>query len=50
MMHVGREDERDAEHGEEVADDNALLALRRIDGGDEAEPQLLRDRGAGDPR
>ena len=28
---------------EEIADDHALLALGRIDRGDEAEPQLLGD-------
>ena len=48
MMQVGREDQRDAEHGEEIADDHALLALRRIDRGDEAEPELLGDHRAGD--
>ena len=56
-MHVGGEEQRDAEHGEEIADDRALLALRRIDRGDEAETQLLGDhvacdfkRGNGQPR
>ena len=39
---------RDAEHGEEVADDHALLALGRIDRGDEAEPHLLGDHHARD--
>ena len=48
VMQVGGEDQRDAEHGEEIADDHALLALRRIDRGDEAEPQLLGDHRARD--
>ena len=48
VMQVGGEDQRDAEHGEEIADDHALLALRRIDRGDEAEPELLGDDRAGD--
>ncbi len=48
MMHVGGEDQRHAEHGEEVADQHALLVLRRIDRGDEAEAELLRHHGAGD--
>ena len=47
-MQVGREDQRDAEHAEEIADDDALLALGRIDRGDEAEPHLLRDHRARD--
>ena len=48
VMQVGGEHQRDAEHGEEIADDHALLALRRIDRGDEAEPKLLGDDGARD--
>ncbi len=48
VMQVGGEDQRDAEHGQEIADDHALLALRRIDRGDEAEPELLGDDGARD--
>ena len=48
MMQVGGEDQRDAEQREEVADDQALLPLRRIDRGDEAEPKLLRDHRARD--
>ena len=37
-----------AEHGEEIADDDALLALGRIDRGDEAEAELLGDDRARD--
>ena len=48
VMQVGREDQRDAEQGEEIADDQALLALRRIDRGDEAEAELLGDHRARD--
>ena len=48
MMQVGREDQRDAEQRQEIADQHALLALGRIDRGDEAEAQLLRDHGARD--
>jgi hypothetical protein len=48
IMQIGREDERDAEHGEEVSEGDALLALHRVEAGDEAEPQLLCDRGARD--
>ena len=48
MMQVGREDQRDAEHAEEIADEHALLALGRIDRGDEAEPHLLGDHRARD--
>ena len=48
MMHVGREQQRDAEQREEIADQQALLALGRIDRGDEAKPQLLGDDRAGD--
>ena len=49
VMQVGREDQRDAEHGEEIGDQHALLAaLRRIDRGDEAEAELLGDHEAGD--
>ncbi len=47
-MHVGGEDQRDAEQREEIADEHALLALRRIDRGDEAEAELLGDHRAGD--
>ena len=47
-MHVGGEEQRNAEHGEEIADNRALLALRRIDRGNEAETQLLRDHVARD--
>ena len=47
-MQVGGEQEREAENGEEVADQHALLALRRIDRGDEAETELLGDHRAGD--
>ena len=43
VMQVGREDQRDAEHRQEVADDQSLLPLRRIDRGHKAEPELLRD-------
>src|SRR5690242_1668736 len=43
MMAVGRKQQRDAEHGEEIADQDALLSLGRIDRGDEAEPHLLGD-------
>jgi hypothetical protein len=46
VVHVGGEEQRDAEHGEEIADDHALLALGRIDGGDEAQAQLLGDHRA----
>ncbi|MGY3391897.1 hypothetical protein ACVWW6_004488 [Bradyrhizobium sp. USDA 3311] len=45
MMAVGGEQQRHPEHGQEVADQHALLSLRRIDRGDEAEPHLLRDHG-----
>ena len=48
MMAVGGEQQRHAEHGEEIADQHALLALGRIDRGDEAEPHLLGDHGARD--
>ncbi len=46
MMAVGRKQHGDAEHGEEVADQDALLALGRVDRGDEAEPHLLGDHAA----
>ncbi len=56
-MQVGGEDQRYPEHGQEVAEDDALLTLRRIDRGDEAEAELLGDdracdleRGDGEPR
>ena len=48
MMHVGGEKQRDAEKRQEIADDRALLALRRIDRGDEAKPELRGDHRAGD--
>ena len=43
VVQIGREDQRDAEQREEIAEDDALLALGRIDRGDEAEAELLRD-------
>ena len=46
LVGVGGEQQREPEHGEEVADQEALLPLRRIDRGDESEPQLLRDHRA----
>ena len=46
MMHIGGEQQRDAEDGEEISDQHALLALRRIDRRDEAEAELLGDDGA----
>ena len=48
VMHVGGEDQRDAEQREEIADQHALLVLRRVDRGDEAEAELLGDHRAGD--
>ena len=48
VMQIGGEDQRHAEHGQEIADDDVLLALRRIDRGDEAEPHLLGDHRARD--
>ncbi len=47
-MQVGGEDQRHAEHGEKIADQNALLVLRRVNGGDEAETELLRHDRARD--
>ena len=47
-MQVGGEQQRNAEDGQKVADHDALLALGRIDGGDEAEAELLGDHGARD--
>jgi hypothetical protein len=47
-VHVGRENQRDSEQREEIADDRALFVLRRIDRGNEAEPELLGNHGAGD--
>jgi hypothetical protein len=35
-MQVGGENQRDAEHREEIADQHALLVLGRIDRSDEA--------------
>src|ERR1700733_3637058 len=48
MVHVGGKEQCDPEQGEKVADDHALLALGRIDGGEKAEAELLGDDGAGD--
>jgi hypothetical protein len=42
-MAVGGEQQRHAQDGEEVADQQTLLPLGRIDGGDEAEAELLGD-------
>ena len=46
MMPIGGEQQRHAEDGEEVADQHTLLPLGRIDGGDEAEAELLGDHRA----
>jgi hypothetical protein len=43
-----RKEESHAEHGEEVADESALLALSGIDRGDKSQAKLLRDDRAGD--
>ena len=43
MMQIGGENQRDAEQGEEIADQRALLILGRIDGGDKAQAHLLGD-------
>ncbi len=48
MVAVGGKQQGHAEQSEEVADQHALLALGRIDRGDETEPDLLRDHGARD--
>ena len=48
MMAVGRKQQRHAEQGEEISDQQALLALGRIDRGDEAEAHLLGDHRARD--
>ena len=48
MMAVGGKQQRQAEDGEEVADQEALLPLGRIDRGDEAEAELLGDHRARD--
>src|SRR5712691_1199516 len=48
VMQVGGEQHGDAEDGEEVADQHALLPLGRVDRGDEAEAELLGDDAAGD--
>src|SRR4051794_11439708 len=40
VVHVGREDQRDAEERQKIADDQALLALRRVDRRHEAEAEL----------
>src|ERR1700722_15744505 len=47
MVAVGCKQQRDAEHGEEISDQQALLALRRIDRGNESEPELLGDHRSG---
>ena len=47
-MHVRRKDQHQPKHRKEVADDDALLALRRIDFGDEAQAHLLRHHRAGE--
>ena len=47
-MQIGGEQHRDAEQREEIADQEALLALGGIDAGDEAEAKLLGDDAAGD--
>ena len=41
MMHVGRKEQCHAEHGQEVADQRALLVLGRVHGRDKAKAQLL---------
>src|SRR6185437_11739151 len=46
IVAVGGEQQRHAEHGEEVSDQDALLALGRIEGGDESQPHLLGDHRA----
>ena len=48
MMQVGCEDQRHAEQREEIAEDQPLLSLRRIDRCHEPEPKLLRDHRARD--
>jgi hypothetical protein len=48
MMHVGGEEQLDAEKRQKIADHQPLLALGGIDGSDEAEAELLGDDGAGD--
>ena len=48
MMQIGGKDQRDAKQREKIADQQALLVLGRVDGGDEAQAQLLGDDGAGD--
>src|SRR6202021_1894423 len=47
IVAVGCKQQRDAEQGEEVADQQSLLALGRIPRGDEAEPHLLGDHRPG---
>ena len=47
-MAVGGEQQGDAEQGQEIADQQALLALGRIDRRDETEAHLLGDHGARD--
>ena len=41
MMQIGGEDERYAEHRQEISDQNPLLVLRWIDGGDKSKAKLL---------
>src|ERR1700687_3130144 len=48
VMGVGCKQQRHAEDGEEISDQEALLTLGRIDGGDEAEAKLLGDHRSRD--
>src|SRR4029078_10542853 len=48
MMHIGGENERHAEQSQEISDQNPLLVLRWIDGGDESQAKLLGNDGARD--
>ena len=48
MMHIGGENERHAEQAQEISDQNPLLVLRWVDGGDESQAKLLGNDGARD--
>ena len=40
MMQIGGENQRDAEHRQEISDQKPLLVLRWIDGGDKSKAQV----------
>jgi hypothetical protein len=48
MMHIGRENQRDAQDREKIRDHHALLVQRRIDRHAEAEAELIGDHRPGD--